>query len=55
MWLDVDKLVATALADFDKGRTFSIPAPQYKTIVTLARLVPSRVLQTASSPSAGER
>jgi short-subunit dehydrogenase len=45
MWLDVDELVATALADHDRGRVYSVPSPQYKVIVGLARLVPSRVLQ----------
>jgi short-subunit dehydrogenase len=45
LWLDPDKLVATALADFDKGRVYSIPSPQYKAIVTLSRLIPNRALQ----------
>lgn len=49
LWLDADELVATALADFDKGRVFSIPSPQYKAIVTLARVVPSRALQRLQS------
>ena len=49
MWLDADKLVATALADFDKGRTYSIPSPQYKAIVTLSKLVPNRALQSYQS------
>jgi short-subunit dehydrogenase len=45
MWLDADELVATALKDFEKGRTFSIPSAQYKVITTLARVVPGGVLQ----------
>jgi uncharacterized protein len=45
MWLDADELVATALRDFAKGRTFSIPSAQYKVITTLARVVPGGVLQ----------
>lgn len=49
MWLDVEFLVRTALADFDKGRTFSIPGAQYKTVVALTRAVPSRVLQRFQS------
>jgi hypothetical protein len=49
MWLDADFLVRTALADFDKGRVFSIPGAQYKTIVGVTRLVPSRVLQRLQS------
>lgn len=49
MWLDVEFLVKTALADFDKGRTFSIPGAQYKTVVALTRAVPSSVLQRFQS------
>jgi hypothetical protein len=45
LWLDADDLVATALRDFEKGRTFSIPSAQYKAITTVARVVPSSVLQ----------
>jgi short-subunit dehydrogenase len=49
MWLDADKLVASALSDFDKGRVYSIPSPQYKAIATASRLVPNRVLQRFQS------
>ena len=49
MWLEADKLVATALSDFDKGKIFSIPSPQYKAITTAARLVPNSVLQRFQS------
>jgi short-subunit dehydrogenase len=45
LWLDADELVASALADFDKGRVFSIPSARYKAITTVARVVPNRVLQ----------
>ena len=45
MWLDVDDLVREALTDYDKGKVFSIPSPQYKVIATLARATPTRVLQ----------
>ncbi len=45
MWLDVDFLVDKALADFDRGRTYSIPGAQYKTVVALTRLVPNKALQ----------
>ncbi|GAB3257484.1 SDR family NAD(P)-dependent oxidoreductase [Nocardioides dilutus] len=45
MWLDADELVATALRDFEKGKTFSIPSAQYKAITTVARVVPSGLLQ----------
>jgi short-subunit dehydrogenase len=49
MWLDADRLVETALADFAKGRTISVPSLQYKAITTAARLVPTRVLQRFQS------
>ncbi len=49
MWLDAGFLVAKALADFDKGRSLSIPGAQYRTIVALTRLIPNRALQTYQS------
>ena len=49
MWLDADKLVATALSDYDKGRVYSIPSPQYKAITTVARLIPNGLLQRFQS------
>ena len=42
MWLDADDLVEKALDDFDKGRVYSIPGAQYKAIVGLSKLIPSR-------------
>ncbi|QIG43983.1 SDR family oxidoreductase [Nocardioides anomalus] len=49
MWLDPDRLVATALADHEKGRVWSIPSVQYKAIATAARLVPNSLLQRFQS------
>jgi short-subunit dehydrogenase len=49
LWLDAEFLVSKALDDFDKGRVFSIPGAQYKTIVALTRAVPSKVLQLFQS------
>jgi len=49
MWLDADKLVETALSDYDKGRVYSIPSAQYKVIATASRLVPSGLLQRFQS------
>ena len=44
MWLDADRLVSTALADFDKGKSLSVPDPRYKAVVALASYVPTGVL-----------
>jgi len=49
MWLDAGFLVEKALSDFDKGRTFSIPGAQYRTIAAITRAVPSGVLQRFQS------
>jgi len=49
MWLDVDDLVREALADYDKGKVFSVPSAQYKVIVAGARAVPTRLLQRFQS------
>jgi len=45
LWMEPGPLVSRALADFDKGRTLSVPGAQYRVIVALTRLVPSRALQ----------
>lgn len=44
LWLDVDRLVREALADYDKGRTVSIPSLQYKAISAIVNVVPTPVL-----------
>ncbi|WP_082600590.1 SDR family NAD(P)-dependent oxidoreductase [Nocardioides sp. Soil777] len=49
MWLDVEFLVEKALADHAKGRVFSVPGAQYKTVVALTRAIPSGVLQRFQS------
>lgn len=49
MWLHPDFVVSRALADFDAGRTFSVPGAPYRTIAALARLAPSRALQRLQS------
>ena len=41
MWLEPEFLVKTALADFDKGRVYSVPGAQYKAIRSLTRVIPS--------------
>jgi short-subunit dehydrogenase len=49
MWLDADRLVETALSDFDRGRVYSIPSAQYKAVAAAARLLPSGLLQRFQS------
>lgn len=49
LWLEPDRLVRDALADFDRGRALSIPSKRYKAIVTLSRVVPRRGLQRLQS------
>lgn len=45
LWLDADDLVARALADFDRGRVYSIPSVQFKVITAAVRVVPNSLLQ----------
>jgi short-subunit dehydrogenase len=49
LWLEPEFLVRRALADFEKGRAYSIPGAQYRTITTLTRLIPNRALQAYQS------
>ena len=49
LWLDAGFLVSEALADFDRGRAFSIPGRRYRAIVAVTRLVPSPALQRLQS------
>jgi hypothetical protein len=41
MWLDVDRLVRDALADFERGKMISIPGKRYKALAIPARLTPA--------------
>ncbi|QBX56373.1 SDR family oxidoreductase [Nocardioides seonyuensis] len=49
MWLEPDFLVSRALDDFAKGRAYSIPGAQYRTITALSRVIPNRALRLAQS------
>ncbi|MDQ6525641.1 SDR family oxidoreductase [Nocardioides sp. LHD-245] len=49
LWLEPDRLVHDALADFDRGRAMSIPSKRYKAIVTASRLAPRPLLQRLQS------
>ncbi len=44
MWLNADKLVASALADLEKGRSLSVPSLRYKVLSLLARYAPTSVV-----------
>lgn len=45
MWLEADFLVRKSLEDFDKGRAYSVPGAQYKTVRLLTRAIPNRALR----------
>ncbi|KUN98924.1 SDR family NAD(P)-dependent oxidoreductase [Streptomyces caeruleatus] len=49
MWLDADKVAATALEDLARGRSLSVPDPRYKVLMGAAKLVPRGVLGGISS------
>ncbi|MGW1889427.1 SDR family NAD(P)-dependent oxidoreductase [Streptomyces sp. NPDC002004] len=44
MWLDADKVVATALADLARGRSLSVPDPRYKALMGVVKLTPRGLL-----------
>ncbi|MER0447752.1 SDR family oxidoreductase [Streptomyces sp. Edi4] len=44
MWLDADKLVATALTDLARGKSLSIPDPRYKALMGAVKLAPRGLL-----------
>ncbi|MFB7245357.1 short-chain dehydrogenase [Streptomyces populi] len=49
MWLDADKLVASALADLARGKTLSIPDPRYKALMGVVKVTPNALLGGISS------
>jgi short-subunit dehydrogenase len=49
LWLDVDRVVDDALADFDAGKTMSVPSKRYKVIAGVSRHLPASVLQRFQS------
>jgi short-subunit dehydrogenase len=49
LWLDADRVVDEALADFDAGKRISIPSKRYKVIATASKHLPVRLLQRFQS------
>lgn len=49
LWLRPDDLVREALADLERGRSFSVPSKRYKAIVAVSRAVPRGLLQRVQS------
>jgi uncharacterized protein len=49
LWLDVDRVVDDALADWDAGKALSIPGKRYRVIAAVSRHVPTSVLQRFQS------
>lgn len=55
LWLEVDDVVSESLADIAGGKVVSIPGLQYKAIVGAGRLIPRRLLRTATKLAGGSR
>lgn len=49
LWLDTERLVRDALADFEKGKRTSIPSKRYKVIAAFSRYVPTSLIAKAQS------
>jgi uncharacterized protein len=45
LWLDAERVVDEALADWDAGRTRSVPSKRYKVIATASKYLPVGLLQ----------
>lgn len=48
LWLDVDSVVQTSLADLDKGRVISIPGVQYRALTAVGSVLPKAVVRRAA-------
>lgn len=51
MWLDVDRVVAEALRDFDRAKPVSVPSLRYRGLALLAQYLPRPVLRRISALS----
>lgn len=49
MWLDADKLVASALTDLARGKAVSVPDPRYKALMGLVKVTPRNLLGGVTS------
>jgi short-subunit dehydrogenase len=49
LWLDADRVVDAALADFDAGKPMSVPSKRYKVIAMASRHLPVGLLQRFQS------
>jgi uncharacterized protein len=49
LWLDAERVVDDALADFDAGRRISIPSKRYRVIATVSKHLPVAMLQRFQS------
>ncbi len=49
LWLDADRVVDDALADYDAGKALSIPSKRYKAITGVSRHLPAGVLHRFQS------
>ncbi|WP_116050138.1 SDR family NAD(P)-dependent oxidoreductase [Amycolatopsis palatopharyngis] len=52
-WLDPARVVSEGLADLRRGKVISIPSPQYKLVVAVAKLLPTALLQRIAGRLAG--
>lgn len=55
MWLDAEDVVDESFAALARGRVVCVPGTQYKTLVTLARHLPTRLITTKSRRLLGTR
>ncbi|MGV0624429.1 SDR family NAD(P)-dependent oxidoreductase [Mycolicibacter minnesotensis] len=49
MWMQVEDVVATSLADIARGDVISIPGLQYKALTTMSRLIPRGLSRTLTT------